>query len=764
MAENQVVPLKPEAEEKQKPMKALSSPSNNPIVNLIQGDKGKTLWQTAVDPESMVSPWNPDDLYQKAGDYSIYEDMMKDDQVSVAMNIKKDLIIGSGWHIACEEGEQEDMKKDLEVALTEDPDDSFEDYLGSMITAYENGFSVSEKQFKIRDDGKLTLKAIKTRNPVSWLFHQDQYGNVTRYEQQGTSREFADIEKNSLIHFVNNPRYGNPYGTSDLRAAYAAYFIKKQIIRYYAIFLEKAASPTPVAKYDRTLGLDSEIQKIHDTIKKLQTSTALTIPKDFEIEFLQATGNGEAYIKGLNMFNMFIGRALFVPDLLGFQGGETSGGSQALGREQMVVFFKHIMRRRRTLESLVNEHIVKPIVMWNRGEVENYPKFKLSPIEEDRAIENAKLWLEAVKGRAVKVTLADTNKFKEAIAFTELTEEEWDEQQGDALDDAAAMAPGASEVEEILQNAEGGNDKAIPGEGSEADPKEAGKEPVPPKGEDNKRKESFAKAYDLPKGSFHKKTDFRAIEKQLDSNLDTLTARATPIIKEIFEKFAEKLAAKNWDKAKKLESLDKIALSKPDLRRLEKLLDESFIESYERSGELAAKEIFKDNFAAQPKKEFLKTLEEEDYNFIRDWEYQITKRVRTNIVAALKDGMPISEVINKAKGEDSAEALISVNRYARTKFTEVMNKGRLEYFQNTKVVGAYQFSAILDDRTSDLCAGLHGKIFKAGSEPVPPLHFNCRSLLIPITNYEDWEADEKVGKQNINDFIEENIGKGFSKY
>jgi len=735
-----------EDDEPRKPGKALASKSENPIVNLIEGKDEKTVVLTAVDPDSQYNPWNPDELYQKTGDYSIYEDMMKDDQVAVAMAVKKDLIIGSGWHIACEEEGDEDIKQDLEVALTEDIETSLDDCLSDMLTAYDIGFSVTEKQFKHRDDGSLTLKNLKTRNPVSWLFHQDKHGNVVRYEQQGADKEFADIDPNSIIHFVNAPRYGKPYGTSDLRSAYQAYFIKQQIVRFYAIYLEKAASPTPVAKYDRNIALDAEIQTLHNTIKKLQTSSALTIPKDLEVEFLQAVGNGEAYVKGINLFNMFIGRALFVPDLLGFQGGETTGGAQALGREQMVVFFKHVMRRRRSLENLINHHIIKPLVIWNYGLLDNYPKFKLNPIEEDRAVENAKLWLEAVKGKAFTPTLAEINTFQRICEFPETSEEEWDEQQQDAIEKAAQEAA-------ILAGEEDPEAKA--------DAEGKGKKPGEEKPE-AKAKDSF-KAYVLPAGDYHRKTDFRAIEKQLDSNLDLFIAKATPLVKEIFSKFGDRVAKVNTGKAKRLETLEHLTLPKPELKRFEKLLDDSFRETFERSREMARGEIFKEKFAVQPAPEFLKTLEEEDYNFVKDWEYQTTKRVRTEIIAAVKDGRPISSVVDALGAEVQKEAFAAVERYARTKFTEVMNKGRLAYFKETGVVGAYQYSAILDDRTSDICQGLHGKVFRAGTEPVPPMHFNCRSLLVPITNFEEWEADTKVGGKGIDDFIDEHKGKGFAR-
>jgi len=104
-----------------------------------------------------------------------------------------------------------------------------------------------------------------------------------------------------------------------------------------------------------------------------------------------------------------------------------------------------------------------------------------------------------------------------------------------------------------------------------------------------------------------------------------------------------------------------------------------------------------------------------------------------------------------------------LDRFARTKHTEVMNNARVDFFNESGVVSAYQYSAIMDNQTSDICAGLDGKIFEAGKEVIPPCHFNCRSTLIPITKYEEWKADTKVGSKDINVFIDENLGKGFSR-
>jgi uncharacterized protein with gpF-like domain len=48
----------------------------------------------------------------------------------------------------------------------------------------------------------------------------------------------------------------------------------------------------------------------------------------------------------------------------------------------------------------------------------------------------------------------------------------------------------------------------------------------------------------------------------------------------------------------------------------------------------------------------------------------------------------------------------------------------------------WRFDAIEDDRTSEICSGINGTILPVDdsfwSDHVPPLHFNCRSQLVPL--------------------------------
>lgn len=710
-----------------------ASESDNPYKESPISFIEMTYRDSYMYPDSFANPWNPDDLVKKDQSYTLYEDMLKDDQVSVCLQIKKDLVLSSGYDFISEEDGQEDMVKDLKIALSEDPDYSFEEMLEEILSAYEFGFSISEKIFKLRNDGRLSLKALRTRYPGSWLLHTDPQGNVTKYEQL-VAKETTEVPPHVLLHYINKRKFQNPYGTSDLRPAYQAWFAKKHITRWYSIFIEKAAGPIPVGKYDKNAIQDqTEITNLYNALKKFQTKTSLVIPKYLEVEFLETTSTGEAYIKGINIFNMFIGRSLLIPDLLGFQGSETSGGSYALGKTQMEIFFEHIRRRRKILERIINQEIIWPIILYNYGYVDNYPKFKFQDVSKEDIQESIKIWADVVKARVYSPSSEEIDHFKNLVNFpiTDSIEEPMEPQDPNEPQDNLnpdGMPPDIT----IMPTMDGGSTYASGGK------------------------------YPPASGNFGNKTNFDLIGKALDTQLESFIAISNGLIDDVFKKLYVEIDKKSIIQKKKVDKLD--ALSLKNLGTIRQKLYRSLLDLYKKSKELASSEIFKSSFA-QPivSEEFLKILEEETYQYIGDWEYNVTKGARLAIIQAIKDGKSISEVIDILEKDTKNKALSSVETYARTKFTEVMNKGRIAFFDDTKVVSGYQYSAVLDDRTTEICRGLHGKTFKAGEQPIPPMHFNCRSVLIPITIYEDFTPDTKVGKTPIEQFIEEKKGVGFPK-
>lgn len=735
----------------------------NLVVELYTGVSERTVEESAWYWKSQQKPYNSDDLYRKTGDYRIYEEMLVDDQVKTCVQIKRDLIVGSGWTIKgrVSDDSHDEIIKDVRTALEDDPEVGIEDMCEEILSGDSFGFSLSEKLFRNRDDGSLTLRNIKTRHPSTWLIHTDKHGNVTKYEQQGRSENLT-IDPKSLIHYVNNRAFQNPYGTSDLRAAYNAYFIKRQVVKWYAMFLEKHASPTPIGRYDS--GVDqAAVDAIFLALKKLQTATAMTIPKTIEMDYLESKSNGEAYEKALNIFNMFIGRAMMIPDLLGFQGSETGGGSYALGKDQIRILFLHILRRRRTLEALINKHVVWPIIVYNHGFVEDYPQFKLNPISDEQVEGFVKLWLECVKGKTYKPSDQEINHFRKIVQFPE-GDVEREAPPVTIGPDGKPIAPKEGAVDDngkpIAPDA--GDDDAVPASGKDAG-EPSGKEPEGEKdGKKGKPKAFAAKVFEQCAGEYDKKVDYAGISSSMDRFKSRVLDEAMPIVRRVFESLYDQIKAKKILQTQDNSKLE--SLKTPYLRELNSLLRSALRDGWKEGRAIGQREILKGAFRAPlPDDAFLQYLENETFQYVGDWGYNVTKKARVTILEAIRDGKPLSAVLDLLDEEGVTDSMVSLERFARTKFTDVMNRGRVAAFNDSGVVAAYQYSAILDDRTTPICAGLHGKIFKNGDEPIPPMHFNCRSLLVPITKYEAFEADEEVGGTSIDDFIDANKGDGFAR-
>lgn len=731
-----------------------ASSSDNAVVDLSTNFNENTLFRSPLVSDSYRNPYPIDELWQKTGDFSVYAKMCNDDQVSVCLRLKKDLVLGEGGHFVSEEEGQEEIVKDLNEAFFEDYEGDFASDLEEMLTSYEFGFSITEKIFKQRDGGKLGLRFLRTRHPDSWRLYQDARGNVTKFEQV-TSEGNLDILPKSIIYMINDPRFQNPYGNSDLRAAYNAYVAKTEVVKFLAIFLEKAASPVPVGRFDKNAP-QAAVDKLFEILKRFQTKTAIVIPKDIEVEFLEAKNTGEAYVKAIHLFNMFIGRSLFIPDLVGFTGGETGGGAYALGKEQMNLFFMHIYRRRAALENVINKAFVRPQVQYNFGFIPNYPKFKFKPLDDMKAVELAKIWLDAVKSKTWQANDEEINHFRKLVKFPE-GEVERPEPPPSPFGGGFG-GPEGEDDESSKGPPKGNKDAEKSSSGDDEDGEErTSEEPKP-------SKSNFAKAYKFPEGDYHKKVNFKAIETKLNDYDQSVLSDVRPVVTKILRDLMDQIERKKILSNQNVERIDTLSLKYK--KELKQILKASFIGIYRDAKTQAAAEIDKSEFAkkAVSGQKFLDVIEAETFNFVGDYEYGILKRVRTELIAAIKDGKSLAMVEDILDRDLKKMSQVQIERFARTKHTEVLNTARVEFFQDSGVVAGYQYSAILDDVTTDICGALNGKKFTAGDEPIPPLHFNCRSLLIPITKYEEFKPTESIRGQTPDDFIEENKGEGFAKF
>ena len=268
-------------------------------------------------------PFNPDLLYRKKGNYDIFDDMREDDQIAAIFQLKKLIILDSKWEI---ETDNDDVRDFLIKALNDIPG-GLSKKLYDVLSALDYGFSLTEKLWKLNEDGKIVIKDLKTRPPHGWRIEQDDLGNITDFIQE-TGIGDNPVPAGKLIHYINEKEFDNPYGKSDLnKGVYTLFWSKLHMQKYWNIMMERFGMPTAVGVYSKEhQGQKDELLK---ALKGMQAATAITMPEGVTATLLEPESDkiGEGFKLAIDYFNTAIARKMMVPDLVGFSGGETGGGS-----------------------------------------------------------------------------------------------------------------------------------------------------------------------------------------------------------------------------------------------------------------------------------------------------------------------------------------------------------------------------------------------------------------------------------------------------
>ncbi len=133
---------------------------------------------------------------------------------------------------------------------------------------------------------------------------------------------------------------------------------------------------------------------------------------------------------------------------------------------------------------------------------------------------------------------------------------------------------------------------------------------------------------------------------------------------------------------------------------------------------------------------------------IQDW-FDGSKQGQLNKIMArvrigIANGDSQNEIVRAIRGTRESKFTDGImkhmttsqaNTISRTITNGVSNQAQQEFYDaNSRLIAYEIFQATLDGRTSSECAALDGQRFKVGEGPVPPLHPNCRSLRVPVTN------------------------------
>lgn len=144
------------------------------------------------------------------------------------------------------------------------------------------------------------------------------------------------------------------------------------------------------------------------------------------------------------------------------------------------------------------------------------------------------------------------------------------------------------------------------------------------------------------------------------------------------------------------------------------------------------------------------------------------RRIENSIRVGMIQGEGSAEIARRVVGSASLRGVDGVTQITRraaeaitrTAVNHISNEARREFIHaNADLFDEEQFVATLDSRTTPVCRANDGKRFEVGKGPRPPLHFNCRSLRVPVIDGDALgmrPAKPVTEKQLLREFSEKN--------
>lgn len=687
--------------------------------------------------------YNPDTLIGAKGP-AVYARMMLDDQVKSLMRFKQYSIVGRDYYFKnTAEGGTPEYDRQAEIAdfmmdMIDAMKGEWSAKLVGLLSALENGYSISEKvnaTTEIKGRPAWVVADIKLKPFETFIFESDRFNNIVALKQNGNDKPIP-IDK--VIHFVYQPDFDELYGCSDLRAAYRAYWSKDVVIKFQNIHLERHATGFPYIITKATPD-DGVMAKLKSFLNNISSRTSAVLPGNLIEKFEQFQPiSTDAYEKAIAMYDKAITKALLTPNLLGLS-EQVNTGSYSQSQTQFEVYMMVIEFIGKSLADTLNEQLFRQVAEWNFGPGP-MPVFCFNFESAAKKTELAKTWADLLQKGAIDKTPADEVWLRQIVGAPEVDVEDGqkDEEPPDDQDGTEDLPADDEDV--------GGADEP----------------------------EAMVKPY--ADRSHMRRVDFQLLKrtfvKREQDAIESLITATKPIKQRLMDQVAA-IVGEKAPRALDPARVEQIEVPKSQKAGINKALRKSLLETTKAAEADARQELpkaMKTNprlvAVGMDKDQVDKILSSLAMRATNDLTRAVENAVRQELINGIRYDKTLKDIMQAIEENtdivaclpvlDSAGRVVNIparlETIARTNTAAAINESRQSLFSDPDLNGfvvAYEYSAILDDRVSDICESLDGRIQKDWGAYTPPNHFNCRSVLIPVTEVDDWDGKESKIPANV---------------
>jgi len=271
------------------PASFAEAPSAQPVMREIATTlDGRDITRGYVDPLQLQSSTDSILQLRGGGDYEIYKQVLRDDQVAGVWRQRQLAVTSKEWGV--EPGGKTRRDKAAADHLQEQLDViGWDRVTGLMLYGVYYGFAVAEAMWA--HDGRFViLDGIKVRD-------RQRFGwdGAMRLRMKTYSKPDGELlpERKFWAFSTGADHDDEPYGLGLGHWLYWPVFFKRNGIKFWLIFLEKFGQPTAKGTYSRN-ALPHEKTQLLQALYAINTDSGLIVPEGMQIELLEAARSGSA--------------------------------------------------------------------------------------------------------------------------------------------------------------------------------------------------------------------------------------------------------------------------------------------------------------------------------------------------------------------------------------------------------------------------------------------------------------------------------------
>lgn len=221
-------------------------------------------------------------LRSLGGDLEQYERLLRDDQVYSTFQQRRSAVTSAEWEVvaggesAIDKAAAEHLEEQLRAI-------KFDRITDKMLHGLFYGYAVGEVMWGRRDN-RIVIEDIKVRKPRRFRFGKD--GRL-RLMQAGKPEGVEMPDRKFWTFTAGADNDDEPYGRGLGYWCYWPVFLKRNGVKFWAIALEKYATPTPVGKYPPGSSPEDQ-KKLLQAAAAVSTDAAVVIPEGMILELLEA--------------------------------------------------------------------------------------------------------------------------------------------------------------------------------------------------------------------------------------------------------------------------------------------------------------------------------------------------------------------------------------------------------------------------------------------------------------------------------------------